>query len=320
MNQLITKLPTDTKAQFRPAFPFHNARSALKAYLRTVKLSPKDEILLPSYIGWSKNEGSGVFDPVVDVGISYRFYRIRNDLAIDLDDLETQLGSEHARVFLVIHYFGFPDPGLEKAIDLARRRNLIIIEDEAHALFTDYCGGIVGRFGDAALLSLHKMLPVPYGGMLILNQPSEMIIRHISSSDLLEPVPYLPNDFDLLTIANKRRDNAQWLAGRLQSLVPDVSLLVDRIPEGVVPQTLPVLINVGSRDSLYFNMNDLGYGVVSLYHTMIRSISPDRFPDSHWLSHRILNLPIHQDASRSSLTLMVESLQRLLESSKEAIR
>lgn len=284
----------------------------MKAYLQTLDLASDDEIIMPSYIGWSKNEGSGVFDPITEIGINYRFYRMNRDLTIDLDSLESTIGSKNARVLLLIHYFGFPDPHLEEIAKLAHTRDLIIIEDEAHALYSDYCGGISGRFGDAALFSLHKMLPLPYGGLLVLNQSSDEIITRISHSTLCSQIPCTLWNFDLVTIALKRRENAQWLIEKLRPLEPEISTLCPFLPEGVSPQTLPILVKRDVRDDLYFQMNDQGYGVVSLYHTLIGQITPQDFPDSYWLSKHILNLPVHQDASQALLTSMVKTLQKLL--------
>ena len=310
--QLISKLPTDTYRYLRPTFAFLNARTAMKAYLQALDLASDDEIIMPSYVGWSKNEGSGVYDPIVEIGISCCFYKINRNLTIDLDSLKATFKSEHARVLLLIHYFGFPDPHLKEIAQLAHTRGLVIIEDEAHALYSDYWGGISGRFGDAALLSLHKMLPLPYGGLLVLNQPSDEIVARISQSTLRKQLPSILWDFDLAAIAMKRRENAQWLMEKLRPLEPEISMLFPFLPEGVSPQTLPILINRGVRDNLYLQMNDQGCGVVSLYHTLIEQIASQDFPDSYWLSKHILNLPVHQDVSRALLTSMVESLQKLL--------
>jgi dTDP-4-amino-4,6-dideoxygalactose transaminase len=94
-------------------------------------------------------------------------------------------------------------------------------------------------------------------------------------------------------------------AGALVPLSPE-------LPLGVVPQSFPVVLCEASRDEVYQQMNDTGFGVVSLYHTLINAISPDAFPDSHWLARRILNLPVHQDATPEALEAMVTKLASVL--------
>jgi len=73
-----------------------------------------------------------------------------------------------------------------------------------------------------------------------------------------------------------------------------------------------VIIKKGSRDKLYELMNNSGFGVVSLYHTMIDQILQKEFPDSYFISKRILNLPVHQDADQQEIKIMVETLLRYI--------
>ena len=108
-----------------------------------------------------------------------------------------------------------------------------------------------------------------------------------------------------MSIATARRQNALYLLELLKPLAEKLTPLYSEIPTGVVPQSLPVLIHNTSRDKLYFTMNESGYGVVSLYHTLIQQIKAAEFSDSHWLSRRILNLPVHQDVSFKALEDMV---------------
>lgn len=60
-------------------------------------------------------------------------------------------------------------------------------------------------------------------------------------------------------------------------------------------------------------MNEAGFGVVSLYHTMIDAISDRDFPDSHRLARTIFNLPVHPDATPAALAAMVDRLGQALE-------
>ena len=121
-----------------------------------------------------------------------------------------------------------------------------------------------------------------------------------------------PLDYDLVKIAAVRRYNATKLLELLRPLRKSVTPLYDSLPEGVVPQTLPVLVTGASRDELYFKLNERGYGVVSLYHTLVEPIKESEFPDSHWLARRILNLPVHQDVSLEALKDMIAEMERLL--------
>ncbi len=298
----------------RRSLPFVNARTAFKAFLLSQGLTPADEVLLPAYIGWSAREGSGVFDPVLETGVKFRFYRLDQRLSIDLEDLRRQLRSARPQLLVLIHYFGFPDRNLTQAVTLAREHEVPILEDEAHALYSDWIGGVCGRFGDAAIMSLHKMLPCRAGGLLLMN-PSldQTVVDELNKSDLQTTLDINPWDYDLFAIAAARRANTARLLELIQPLQGKVEPLFPTLPDGVVPQTLPVIINGRSRDELYFELNARGYGVVSLYHTLIRAISPDVFPELHHLARCVMNLPVHQDIQDGQLEGMTSCLGQLLE-------
>lgn len=71
-------------------------------------------------------------------------------------------------VFLYIHFCGFPNRPVEEALgSLPPKNRPVIIEDCVHALFTSG----VGTFGDFALYSFRKFLPVPDGGLLTSRLP-----------------------------------------------------------------------------------------------------------------------------------------------------
>jgi len=301
----IDKLARQADGYRRPYLPFKSARAAFRAFLETLHCTPSDLVLLPAFIGWSAREGSGVFDPVSGLGLSHRFYRMDGSLTIDLEHLEQLFRAGRARVLVIIHYFGYVDPGYRAAVALAREYGACVLEDEAHAMFTDLVGGISGRLGDAAIFSLHKMLPLAEGGLLLVNRADGFDPAGITPDGERITLPW---DYDLKAIADRRVANA----GHLTTLLaPHADLLVplrtDLTP-GEVPQTYPVLIHDVSRDILYQRMNDAGYGVVTLYHTMIPQIDRDEFPAAHALARRILNLPVHQDADPEELERMVGSL------------
>jgi len=308
---IITKRATRQRAFARPAEAFFNARSALKAMLGRMGVPAKGGVLLPAYIGWSSREGSGVFDPVRELRAPYSFYRMTRDLLIDLDSLEFELSHFQPRVVLLIHYFGYPDPSYLTVTEMAIKAGSLVIEDEAHSLFSDVIGTACGRAGHVSVFSLHKMLAVDSGGLALFNDTNWHRGRAVQGDHGLEML----NDafqYDFAAISSARRRNAAFLLERLASLAPDLRLLRAELPAGVVPQTIPILLESAPRDLIYSHMNASGYGVVSLYHTLIEEIAPDHYPEAHWIAERILNLPVHQDASLVALDSMLVQLSTLL--------
>ena len=285
---------------------FDSARSAIAGFFRANHVIPGDTVLCPAYIGWSAREGSGVLDPLIELGLQVRFYRVEADLGIDVGHLQELLATGDIAGVIVIPFFGHIPRGYREAIDSGQKSGALVLEDEAHALLTDLINGTSGRFGDAAVVSLHKFLPVQKGGAILLNQRnrSSSIETWQAGSPVLDLLEY-----DLASIARQRIANANALfellvplAGLVDPLWPDCS------PDEVL-HSFPVVISSGSRDLLYERMNGDGYGVISLYHTLVSAISPREFPDSHALSSRILNLPIHQDIRTDDLQPMIDRLR-----------
>jgi perosamine synthetase len=102
-------------------------------------------------------------------------------LSIELDELR-RLGGPGTRALYVIHYFGFPHP-MDELRRFCDASGLTLIEDCAHSLFAEAEGRPAGSSGDIAIFSLHKYLPVPYGGALVVNN------KHLGRSPPTVPPP-----------------------------------------------------------------------------------------------------------------------------------
>ena len=312
---MIAKSAENSSSYSRRIIPFKSARTAFGAILNALKIAP-GKVLLPSYIGWSPREGSGVFDPIESLSLDYCFYALDEHLHIDLESLRAELQRGYIRVLVIIHFFGYVDPSYEESIKIAREFGVFILEDEAHAMLTDLVGGICGRLGDACVYSFHKLLPVTEGGAAVINDPTSIQLQTLAAgTNCISPLC----DFDLNRIAIKRRSNTLLLDKLIEELMPEIEPLFGAPGYLEFPQTYPVLIRSGSRDSLYHEMNAAGFGVVSLYHTLILQIPPGSFPRTANVSRYILNLPVHQDVSEDALESMVRELTRSVRTLKVGI-
>jgi dTDP-4-amino-4,6-dideoxygalactose transaminase len=300
----IAKQSINTNQNRRVWFDYARARDAFQEYILSLDLSVDDCVALPDYIGFSEREGSGVFDPVVRSGVNYKFYKLDTNLNIDISSISKLIDAGGVKLIVLIHYFGYVDPGYLTLIKLARKKGIYVLEDQAHSLFTDLYGGISGRLCDASIYSLHKMFPIETGGAL-------SIVGSLRSSES-NVVSRICLDYDINNISIKRRKNVLFVNEMLKGNDDVLKILRCSLDDGIVPQTFPVLIQNMSRDQVYFKMNELGFGVVSLYHTMIDKIAADATRVSNEISRKILNLPIHQDASELDLELMCTALINIL--------
>jgi dTDP-4-amino-4,6-dideoxygalactose transaminase len=104
----------------------------------------------------------------LDAGLIVRYYRVTPDLSVDEEDLEKQLRSCPGPV-LLIHYFGFPQTGIERIFRLCQELGSVLIEDCAHALFSSLGETPLGLFAPVSVFSLRKTLPLYDGGTLLVN-------------------------------------------------------------------------------------------------------------------------------------------------------
>ena len=298
---MISKVALNPANFRRKLVMYNRARDGFSAYLKAIEIADDECVLLPAYIGWSAREGSGVFDPVKELGVKHSFYALDEFLNIDLANLKRSFEQNKVKLFVIIHYFGFVDPCYEEAIAVARDSGVKVLEDEAHSFYTNFVGGLTGFMGDASIFSLHKMFPVKDGGILSIADSEQTLVSE--KVDIEFPIVY-----DFAKIARKRVENTLLIAELLEGHSDKVTIMKPCLKVGEVPQTYPILIKTVSRDKLYEKMNGAGFGVVSLYHTMIDLIAEGEYPKSHLVAKRILNLPVHQDADPIQIKAMVTTL------------
>jgi len=306
MEQILSKRCTKVHNYLFNYRYFKRARDGFGALLDLLGFRPGDKILVPGYIGWSPREGSGVFDPIREHELVPVFYHFDNHLKIQGKDIIEKIIKSQSKVFLIIHYFGFPDVKAQEYIELARDNGLIIIEDAAHGMYTDMISNGCGKWGDYTLFSLHKMLPMEEGGLLRAN---EGII--LPDSNYMPEIS--PFNYNFQKISEIRRNNYLILDRFIRDVPEGVSPLFDLLPDEVVPQTYPIVLPISNRDKIYEYMNERGWGVVSLYHTLIKEIAGETFKEEKKLSQMIMNLPVHQDVNPKLYVDMVNDLDKAIE-------
>lgn len=299
---MITKKALN-QGRFKREWVYMNsARDAWSEIIEKYKIShPNGKILLPAYIGWSANEGSGIFDSVVKSGVEFDFYGLGMHLEINVDDLKLKTSKNENPLVLLVHYFGFMDSRYSEIANWLEENNVFFVEDCAHAWLTDLIGGVCGRRGNFSFYSLHKLLPVATGGIMVNNAPEQNEGMN----------PFFELNYDLFSIYAIRRSNYNYLA-HLLSEVAGVEVIYKTLEEGICPQTLPVIVENFDRTTLYNKMNEAGFGMVSLYHTMIENLQNSSFGAPAVLAKKIINFPIHQDVEKKDIDAMVDELKRLL--------
>ena len=305
---MISKAPESIDNYYHQIIYYDNARNAFEDILLNLMEHQESTILLPAFIGYSPKEGSGIFDPILHTGIQYKFYAMTKELFIDINDLkEKEESIQGKKIVLLVHYLGYADPNYNQVINLCKKQNAIIIEDAAHAFYTEYYNHKIGKKADYIIYSLHKMLPFKNGGMLKIQKKNKFRIYHKAhtSYDILA--------YNIAEISKTRKKNSLIIENALKNNEKITLLRPNNKFAESIPQTYPILLkNSIDRYAVYLELNRLGFGVVSLYHTLISELSDNIYSNSKELSSSILNLPVHQDASKEEITEMCHELNKII--------
>ena len=289
------------------------ARDVLKDFLASFN-NGEYRVFLPAFIGVSPKEGSGLYDPICELKIKHTFYAMKDKLEINVDDLFTKIEKcRETCILLLVHYWGYVDPQYHFIAVEAKKRGCIVIEDMAHAVYTEYVDGTCGQLCDASFYSLHKMFPLKTGGALKIKNRDFFSI-HIESRDDI----HFPFEYDMYAISKKRKENANTWENLIQQNQNWFEIIRPASVYGnCTPQTFPVILKQQDRFRLYQDLNEEGFGIVSLYHTMINPIKIDEFQISLDISQKILNLPVHQDIDKQDIEQMYSAIISLLNSYQE---
>ncbi len=133
----------------------------LAALLADIK--PGDEVIMPSYTFVS------TADAFVLRGAVPVFVDIRPDtMNIDEKLIEAAI-TEKTKAIVPVHYAGVACE-MDTIMDIAKRHNLVVIEDAAQGIMSTYKGKALGTFGDFGCFSFHetKNYSMGEGGALLI--------------------------------------------------------------------------------------------------------------------------------------------------------
>lgn len=133
-------------------FFFISGRVSIKYIINNLKKKNINKYLIPNYLCESIIQN---FDKN-----SYNFYKINNDLQINIENLKNIIKKFKPHVIFIINYFGIIDNNLNIIIELCNNNNILIIEDNTHNIYDKQ------NYGDIVLSSFRKTLPTPFGSII----------------------------------------------------------------------------------------------------------------------------------------------------------
>ena len=196
----------------------------LAAILADIK--PGDEIIMPSYTFVST---ANAF--VLRGGVPV-FVDIRPDtMNIDEKQIEAAI-TEKTKAIVPVHYAGVACE-MDTIMDIAKRHNLLVIEDAAQGVMASYKGKALGSIGDYGCYSFHetKNYSMGEGGALLIRDR-----EHVERAEIIRDMRL--DVFDVLVGINLLREGLD---------IPEITLvaILDADKEGFLRSETSLVQTIG---------------------------------------------------------------------------
>jgi perosamine synthetase len=148
------------------AFSTSSCTAALFLSVELLGLGPGDEVIVTPQTFWATIRG------LQYAGVTLRFGDIDpNTLNLDPTTIEAKITPRTKAIYLV--HMGGLLADMDPIMEIARKHNLFVVEDSAHAPGAEYKGRKAGSIGDIGCFSFHSlknMSTLGEGGMITFNR------------------------------------------------------------------------------------------------------------------------------------------------------
>jgi perosamine synthetase len=140
--------------------------AALEIALSSLGIKKNDEVIIPCQTFFATGSS------VVRVGAKPVFCEVDSNFLIDFEDLKNKV-SQKTRAVIIVHFAGLIHPEIVRIKSWLESREIILIEDAAHAHGATIDGSYAGNLGDIGCFSFYstKIMATGEGGMLTTNIP-----------------------------------------------------------------------------------------------------------------------------------------------------
>jgi len=320
-----------------------SATHALHLSLRSIGIKQGDEVIVPTF----------TFTATADV-VSYCNAK---PILADTDPETFNISaksirkkiSKKTKAIILVHYGG-QACNIKEIAELAKRSNLSIIEDCAHALGSKYQNRFCGSFGAAGCFSFYptKIITTGEGGMLTTNDKeifnkSKSLRSHSMTKLPIQRESEADWKYDVVDLGfNYRLDEIRSALGLSQlariNLINKYRMnIAKKYDEGLgkingitIPKKLPdrnhifhlytIKIHKNfhlSRDEVFQKLHKAGIGTSVQYlplHLMTcnkRKYNYNDFPNANKIKDEILSLPIFPKMTNNQIQYVVNTLKKI---------
>lgn len=277
---------------------YFSARYALSAGIQALGIKKGETVLLPAYNCGIEIEPFHYFELNID------FYRVNYDLTFDMEDISKRI-RKGVKAVLITHYLGFPQ-AVEEIRVLCNKWNAYLIEDCAHALLSSSNGKDLGTTGDISVFSLLKTLPVPNGGVLVINNGDIRLEREKYSPGVFSALYYIA---DLMRQKTSSDNLATALMEYLVSSLFWHGVNVAKLAAAAVAKvTGRKIVSFVRPDSYVFSSEILNWGVSPLSINIINTTNFDLLKERRRDNFKHLLKRLFQSEIRQEFGFPIETL------------
>lgn len=320
----------------RHAVAMSSGTAALHGALLAAGIRRDDEVVIPSF-SFVATAGA-----VMLAGGRPVFADIHeNSYCITAETIESAV-TQRTKAIIPVHLYGLP-ADLDPIVELARERDICIIEDAAHAHGAAYKGRKIGSIGDITCFSCYagKNLTTGEGGIAVTNNDElAESLRQIRTHGEERPywVTRLGHNYHMTELAaaigiaqlkklpfflERRRKNAQYFNNSFETLGKITT------PKGSLENehawylyTLRLRgANAGKRNKVVNRLRAKNIEASAYYDSPIHTLpfyrgmqasKPSSLAETERAARQVFSIPTHPRLSESELQYIVDNLKRAL--------
>lgn len=325
------------------ALAVSNCTAALHMACMAIGLQPGDEVILPAltFVATANavryTGATPVFADVTD----------ENNLNISPESIEQRI-TPQTRAIIVVHYGGYPCD-MPRIMEIAKKHNLYVIEDDAHAIGSELNGIKLGNWGDVSCFSFfsNKNMTTGEGGMVTANDDKfaeklRLFRSHGMTSMTWDRHKGHAWSYDVVELgynyrideiraalgrvqlskldANnaRRRSLAQQYRDILQELTPEVAVPFENHPGVSSVHIMPILLPVGT-DRTRFMDNMKAHGIQTSIHyppvhhfTAYENVTHQPLPVTENVVGREVTLPLYPALHDDDIMTVAKAIREAL--------
>lgn len=309
----------------RDCVAVNSGTSALHLALLGLGIGEGDEVIVPSFTFAATANAvalTGAKPIFVDISIE--------NFNIDFLLIEKQITNK-TKAIIVVHLFGLP-ACMPEILTIARKHNLLVVEDAAQAHLASINAKLVGTFGDAAAFSFYptKNMTTGEGGLISLKDSSvARTCRLLRNQGMEKRYQNEIVGFNLrmteihaaIGIAQLRKI-ADWTRARQENalfLTEHIErLATPKVPDGYSHVFHQFTLRIPKyRDQFKERLQASGIGCDVYYPTQVHKLrafeSDLKLPSTALATQEVLSIPVHPSLKKNQLKRIASEINMISE-------